>query len=190
MTTFTTQAIEAAFIDLLGEKPFDKITVMDIVKRCGINRNTFYYHYHDIYDLLDQLLAEERALLLAVAREDFSTWPVAIKLGTAFASKNKKQIYNLYNSVNQTRIEHFLFDALNISMRNFILVQAADLDVNEEVLDIVVRAYTLTLEGFVIEWLEQGMQGDLLDALSQIEYMFAGATRNALERGIKSHSAQ
>ena len=52
----TKMAIIAAFEALLEEKPFNKITVKDIVERCQINRNTFYYHYRDIPDLLQHML--------------------------------------------------------------------------------------------------------------------------------------
>ena len=52
MRNSTKTAIKEAFMTLLNKKPFDKITVKEIVEECGINRNTFYYHYEDIYDLL------------------------------------------------------------------------------------------------------------------------------------------
>ncbi|MBE6984523.1 MAG: TetR family transcriptional regulator [Ruminococcaceae bacterium] len=50
------QAIQASFRTLLMAKSLDKITVRDIVEDCGITRNTFYYHYEDIYDLFDDYL--------------------------------------------------------------------------------------------------------------------------------------
>ena len=49
MAQFTRTAIVNSFIRLLNEKPLDKITVKDIVDDCGVNRNTFYYHFQDIY---------------------------------------------------------------------------------------------------------------------------------------------
>ena len=49
MSDFTKIAIMHSLIELLEEKEFTKITVKDIVTRCGINRNTFYYHFEDIY---------------------------------------------------------------------------------------------------------------------------------------------
>ncbi len=45
MANFTKQAIETAFLQLLNEKPLNKISVRDIVEKCGINRNSFYYHF-------------------------------------------------------------------------------------------------------------------------------------------------
>ena len=55
MANDTKKLIYYTFIDLLHTKPFDKITVRDIVEACEINRNTFYYHYTDIYDLLEEI---------------------------------------------------------------------------------------------------------------------------------------
>ena len=48
--------IMEAFVDLLSEKPLDKITVTDVVNRAQINRGTFYAHYRDIPDVLDHLI--------------------------------------------------------------------------------------------------------------------------------------
>ena len=53
MALYTQKTIMRAFGEMLEEMPFDKITVTALVKRCDISSNTFYYHYRDIYDLLD-----------------------------------------------------------------------------------------------------------------------------------------
>lgn len=45
--TTTKMAIAFAFKELLLEKPLDKITVNDIAEKCEMNRQTFYYHFHD-----------------------------------------------------------------------------------------------------------------------------------------------
>ena len=44
MSGFTKEIIARTFTELLEEKSMAKITVKDIVERCGVNRNTFYYH--------------------------------------------------------------------------------------------------------------------------------------------------
>ena len=53
---------DKALLSLLEKKPFDKITVTDIVETCGINRNTFYYYYSDIYDLLEEIFKKEMSV--------------------------------------------------------------------------------------------------------------------------------
>ena len=68
MKASTKQTIQASFRTLLMAKSLDKITVRDIVEDCGLTRNTFYYHYEDIYDLFDDYLDEGRRAVQA-ARE-------------------------------------------------------------------------------------------------------------------------
>ena len=65
----TRKSIMQAFIKLSDEKDFKNITVKDITQEALINRATFYYHFSDIYDLLDKVLAEE--LLINLNYEDF-----------------------------------------------------------------------------------------------------------------------
>lgn len=51
----TEQMIIDTFLKLVEEKTLDKITIQDIADGCGINRNTFYYHFDDIYSLIEQI---------------------------------------------------------------------------------------------------------------------------------------
>ena len=60
MSSLTTKkAIAYTFKDLLKEKSFNKITINDIAKRSDINRQTFYYHFQDIRDLVEWICIEE-----------------------------------------------------------------------------------------------------------------------------------
>ena len=57
----TKKVITDAFWQLLTEKPYNKITVKNIVELCGVNRNTFYYHFPDIPYLLEHTIEEKTA---------------------------------------------------------------------------------------------------------------------------------
>ena len=61
----TRASIIEAFAQLLEERPINKITVKDIVNRCDINRNTFYYHFPDIPSLLLEMMEEKVNALIA-----------------------------------------------------------------------------------------------------------------------------
>jgi len=54
----TRKLLDQAFLELLAEKGFDAITVQDIASRAGVNRATFYAHFHDKFDLLDYSIRE------------------------------------------------------------------------------------------------------------------------------------
>lgn len=65
MPNFTKMAIKATFIRLLDEKPLSQITVKDIVEECGVNRNSFYYHFQDIPTLVEEIVTEEADRIIA-----------------------------------------------------------------------------------------------------------------------------
>ena len=59
MPSFTQVAIKQSFLKLLEQYPISKITVKMIVLDCGINRNTFYYHFEDIPMLLEEVIEDQ-----------------------------------------------------------------------------------------------------------------------------------
>lgn len=59
LTTFLKEALVDSFVALISERPMDKIKIQDIVDHCGVNRNTFYYRFADIYSLLEYLFEDE-----------------------------------------------------------------------------------------------------------------------------------
>lgn len=59
MANFTGRAIKETFLELLNQRPLNDITVKDIVEACGINRNSFYYHFEDLPSLVDEMIGEQ-----------------------------------------------------------------------------------------------------------------------------------
>ena len=73
MSQTTKRALEASLKKLLLQKPLNKITINDITEDCGVNRMTFYYHFKDIYDLVDWIMVEDAAKALE-GRQSFENW--------------------------------------------------------------------------------------------------------------------
>ena len=74
----TKRALEASLKKLLLRKPLNKITINDITEDCGVNRMTFYYHFKDIYDLVDWILVEDATEALE-GHQDYETWSDAFR---------------------------------------------------------------------------------------------------------------
>ncbi len=56
----TEYALTLALKDMMAHQPLDTISVLELSKKCNVSRKSFYYHYHDIYDLLTQVFLEEK----------------------------------------------------------------------------------------------------------------------------------
>ena len=109
MIQYTEKAIQQTFQEMLTEMPFDKITVTELVKRCEISPNTFYYHYEDIYDLLDHWLAAEVSGYIPT---DAAHWQTSAKALLHYCQDNKRLIYHIYNSISRERMEQFFFSRI------------------------------------------------------------------------------
>ena len=72
MSNFTKIAIQQSFLRLLSQRSITKITVKDIVEDCGINRNSFYYHFQDLPQLLETVIIESADEIISRIPESFS----------------------------------------------------------------------------------------------------------------------
>ena len=85
MAQATKKRIMDGFLELLEQRPLDKISVVDIADHCGINRNTFYYYYCDVYALIRELM-EVRAQQLITDNQEDLNWIEITREVTSFFS--------------------------------------------------------------------------------------------------------
>lgn len=184
MSQLTKKAIAESFIKLVNEMPFDKITVKDIVEDCGVNRNTFYYHYQDIYALVREIFEAETAKVLESTFE-YDSWQEAFLQGTVFALENRRGIYHIYNSMKRKEIEDYLYTVTGKIMADFVKKQAAGMHVKEEDIHLIAHFYECALVGMVLRWLDGGMKDDPEYLIRRMGTLVEGNIRTMLERAVK-----
>ena len=69
MSKLTKNSLEQSLKNLLKTKPLNRITINDLVEDCGISRMTFYYHFQDIYDLVEWSCLEDAKKALKGRRQ-------------------------------------------------------------------------------------------------------------------------
>ena len=109
MPNFTRRAIKESFLKLLNQRPLNQITVKDIVEDCGINRNSFYYHFSDLPALVEEIMAEQVSAMV----ENHPTVDSVQEGSDAiveFVMHNKRAIYHIYNSVSRDVFERHLME--------------------------------------------------------------------------------
>lgn len=109
MPSFTRTAIINAFLQLLDERPLSQITVKDIVDACGINRNTFYYHFEDIPALIEAISKEEMDLLVQ-RHAKVDSLEDCLMIAVDFIMKKRRAVLHLYNSNNRDLYERELMN--------------------------------------------------------------------------------
>lgn len=180
MAQYTKKAILLSFVNLLSQNSLDKITVKDIVEDCGINRNTFYYYFRDIYDLLDELFRSETEQAIGNG-QIFTSWQEGFQQAMHFALENKKAVYHVYNSVGREPLERYLHDVVYKMMLNFVQQEAKGLEVLEEDMTFIASFYQHAFVGMLLDWLRHDMEDDPHMIIWQIENLFRGSVRFVLQ---------
>lgn len=175
----TEKAIMDTFLLLLNQNPLDKITVKDIVNACGISRNTFYYHYQDIYDLLRATFA---AVVDRVLQENVTTWQESLRSCTSFALENRRAVYHVYRSAYREDLERSLYRVSEERMERLIRHLTAGMTVFEEDIHYLTLFYKCAVTGILLEWLNADMRGDVERMISRMGVLLEGNLRLSLER--------
>lgn len=161
MANFTEKAIRESFIKLLNEKPLNKITVKDIVEDCGINRNSFYYHYQDVPELLNHII-EDEAQSLIDKYPTIESHEKAFEVAVEFALANKAAVMHLYNSENRDVLERNLLALCEDVIGKYIKTLFPEQKLKAEDRKVVVEVLRCELFGLIISWLNRGMSEDIL----------------------------
>ena len=131
MSQVTKRALEASLKNLLLQKPLSKITISDITEDCGINRMTFYYHFKDIYDLVEWSCQEDASKALA-GNKTYETWQQGFLQLFKAVQDNKPFIMNVYHSVSREQVENYLYKVTYDLLEGVVEEQAQGMSVRDE----------------------------------------------------------
>lgn len=186
MAQFTERAIMDTFVRLLEKMPLDKIKVRDITAACGISRNTFYYHFANVYALLEAVLRRDMERILGAHREKGESWFDGLRRLFTYSSDNRRMIYHIYISGSQPTLERPFFQLTEEFFMEYIREAAQGLAVSLEDLQFICFSYQAMLVGILMEWLRQGMKTDLNQLLDRAQRLLLGNTRRILEASVRS----
>lgn len=181
MSQITKQALVFALREELKTKPFNKITISDVTNRCGVNRMTFYYHFQDIYDLLDYAILYEFDKVLN-GNKTVSTWKQGMKNIFVSAYENKSFILNAYKTSGKEKIETYLSDVVFSLTYSVVNEESKGMSVYEDDKVFIARFYQHALIGLVLDWVKNNMQDDIDTYLEKIDIVLTGETKTALNR--------
>lgn len=167
MANFTKLAIEKAFIKLLNERPINQITVRTIVEECGINRNSFYYHFRDIPELVNELIESTTDEVLERHKSIDSVEGIVLEF-INFASKYKRAFQNVYNSLNREVFEQDLLITCDRFVRKYFEKRADKLKLSKENIEVLVLIYRSEFFGLFSEWLMRGMDEEFALQIKEI----------------------
>lgn len=159
MSQVTKRALEQSLKNLLLKKPLSKITVADIADDCGINRMTFYYHFKDIYDLVEWSCQEDAAKALA-GKKTYETWQQGFVRIFDAVRENKPFIMNVYRCVSREQVEKYLTPLTDDLLMGVINELSAGMVVRAEDKAFIAQVYSYAFVGLMLDWIKDEMKQD------------------------------
>ena len=157
MNNITKNAPEESLKKFLLQKPLDKITISDLTTDCGISRMAFYYHFKDIYDLVEWSCIEDASRALQ-GKKTYDTWQEGLQQIFEAVLENKPFILNVYRSVKREQVENYLYSLTYQLIEGVVEEQSENLMVTEEQKKFIADFYKYSFVGVMLDWIKRGMK--------------------------------
>ena len=154
-----------AFMDLMKKYPFPKITIQKIASKCGVNRQTFYYHYDNIYDLMAS--AFEYETVYECHMFEASSWEEVMKRFLHWIKKNRIVMKNILTNMESRYMRQAMYPLIRRSMESYYrknVITVSETDIDTEFLN---RFLTYGITQYIIEWIDS-------DFKENIDFMING----------------
>lgn len=157
MASSTKEALAASLKQMMKMKPIEKITVKDLVELCGVNRQTFYYHFDDVYDLLEWVFEQDANRVLP-KEVVYSHWREDVVIFFEYLYENSTFALNVYNSNSRLYMLRYLKGRLQSCIYSFAIIVSEGRNIDRQDFDFVVEFYANGIIGLIAQWLDMGMQ--------------------------------
>lgn len=167
----TKQALCGSLKKKMEEKPLDKITIQEIVEGCGMNRQTFYYHFEDIYDQLKWMIDQEILIPLrerAGDGDDF--WQDGFKFLLQYLDENRAIYLNVLRTMGYEEGRRFLYDDVYE-----LCSMIADMLERQGILlgghrESVIRSLVYLFAGLTLQWIQGKIEKTVDEVLEEVQY--------------------
>lgn len=186
MSQTTKKAIAASLKRLLEEKPLEKISVTDITEDCEVNRQTFYYHFQDIYDLIEWIYTSEATKALD-GKKTYDTWQQGFLRIFDYVLENKSFVKSTYHSISREHLEGYLYNETFNLLIGVIEEKSAGLPLRESDKAFIADFYKYAFVGLMLEWVRTGMKEKPSDIIERLNILIGGNITGAIERFRTDH---
>lgn len=181
----TKKALAEALKKTVEEKPIEKITVSDIVEKCDVTRQTFYYHFENIYSLIIWIYKHELSCAVQ-AKNSTATWQDNSLYVFKQIKENKIFFLATYNSFWKKDIMNLLFDEIYKEMFSLVVSAKNVEKISESEKRFIANFYKYAFAGVYFDWIEDGMKENPEEIISRIDLLITGDIARAVDTFAKS----
>lgn len=177
----TKKHLAATLKNLMRIEPVDKITINQLTSAANVARNTFYYHFDDINELLEYIYAQEVVTQLHAYKRE-QNWQAGLKVLLNYIRDNEEFCLNTFRSVNRNLLEHFLYSVAFDMVTG--VVEDLHPNCRAKLHDEVGNFYGLALSSQVTQWLTTNLQESEDEFCRRMNRMLCGSIDNVVEHNL------
>ena len=166
----TKQILADSLKKLLAQKTLDKISIKEIVGESGLNRQTFYYHFTDIYHLVEWIFQKE-ALAIFYDLEGEEIWQEGLLKLLKYIEQNRIVCKNVIKSLGHESLLKYFYDDIYALIKKTILSFTKSLNIKKNDSDLLTHYYILSFGSVIESWtlgrIDQSPE-ELIEFLDQI----------------------
>ena len=177
----TEHALTLALKDMMSHQPLDTISVLELSKKCGVSRKTFYYHYHDVYDLLTQLFLEEKI----PGVQDTNDFKSLIELVFKYYKDNESFINATLQSAGKDLFSEFVYNIFYTSGLRFIKKIDSDNILHPNTKKSIARFYAYGYGNSTVYYLSNYKNKTLVGLISSFNFIDSENFRKNVQNAVK-----
>lgn len=181
MSRLTEKALVSNFKKMTERMPIEKITVSELCRECGIQRQTFYYHFKDIRDLVEFIYTSEMKDVLQ-DRKTYDTWQEGMVRILQAIRQDRSFINATYRSLSRDQLEAYLVAHIQTLLVDVLKELAGSRDITEEQIYKIADYHKYGFAGTVLDWIKDGMKEEPQKVVDNLETVIEGSFPEALRR--------
>ena len=144
-------------LNLLNTKTFDKITIKDITDNLNISRQAFYYHFNDLYEVVETICTNSYKMVTNTYT-DLEDWKFVYLYILRLIYTHKDVVSNIYKTIEREYVDNILYNSLFPYVENVIIKQSKNLNVEKKDIDFISKYFTLSFIAITSDWIKNGMK--------------------------------
>ncbi len=182
MSKNTKHVLGESLKKLLQKKPLNKITVTEIVSDSGLNRMTFYYHFKDIYDLLEWVCLEDAKTAVEGLDNTYENWKEGLYKIFMLVHNNRPSVLHAYSALSRDYLERYIYRLTDTLFLTVINDLDASKSLEQKDKEFIASFYKYAFLGTVLNWIDNNMQEDPKVIIDRLSVLVENGLSGAMER--------
>ncbi|AMC93409.1 hypothetical protein AOC36_05270 [Erysipelothrix larvae] len=174
---------------LMKSKSIEQITVTELVDACQITRQTFYYHFQDIYALLEWVYEDD--FIHHIKNEvDYTNWKDSFLVILNYVSNNYDFCLNTLNSLQRNQFTRMFYHTISELLSKVFYDISGSKDIPQQDADFIVNFFSHAFSGIVVDWILSGCKEPSSEIIGRLSWIMDQQYVNAIEHAKHFQSKQ